>query len=81
MKNIQDWLEDKIEARARFGMAAQDAGEFSMLAGVLRGEAQAEGYDLDDLDDICGGDIAHYLLSYTNSRLPAEAPMRVQTGL
>ena len=69
MKVITDWLDDKLATRRNVLGFVEDAEEFSMLAGALRAEAQAEGYCVSDLVDACGGDICRYLMAMqTGSR-------------
>jgi len=59
---INDWLEDHIEER-RFDLGTtDDPQEFAMLAGVLRSEAAAYGYRMEDLEEVCDGDIPTYLM-------------------
>lgn len=65
MKVIDDWLDDKLAARQMVLGFVEDAGEFSMLAGALRAEAQAEGYSQAALVAACGGDICSYLMQIT----------------
>jgi hypothetical protein len=60
---LDDWLEDRLDER-RFNLApATDAGEFAMLAGVLRAQAITDGYQVEALEGLCGGDIASYLMT------------------
>lgn len=65
MKVIEDWLEDKLAARQKVLGHVEDASEFSMLAGALRAEAQADGYSPAALVTACGGDICSYLMQAT----------------
>lgn len=74
MKVINDWLEDKLAARQMVLGYVEDASEFSMLAGALRAEAQAEGYSTRALVAACGGDICSYLMQATQrSTVPMAA--------
>jgi len=67
MKVINDWLEDKLAARQMVLGYVEDASEFSMLAGALRAEAQADGYAPGALVTACGGDICSYLMQATRT--------------
>lgn len=60
MKTIRDWLEDRLESMNREGFEI-DASAFDQQADLLRAEAQADGYEVSDLDELCNGDIAAYL--------------------
>jgi len=60
VKTIRDWLEDRLESMNREGFEI-DASAFDQQADLLRAEAQADGYEVSDLDELCNGDIAAYL--------------------
>lgn len=62
MTHIKDWLAEALNEREGLPLAAEEASEFCMLAGVLRAQAQAQGFDACQLEDLCGGDIPGYLL-------------------
>jgi len=68
MKNIVDWLEDLLHERRDSFVGSPDSTEFAMLAGVLRACAQAEGYKVEELEALCGGDIPVFLLNQQLAR-------------
>jgi len=57
---IYDWLENKLEEMGREGFEV-DAVAFDQQAEILRAQAQAEGYEVGDLEALCNGDVAAYL--------------------
>ena len=59
MKDMTDWLVS--DDRSEQGHA--DPFEFGMLAGVLRAQADEEGFGADRLEKMCDGDVAGYLMS------------------
>lgn len=75
MKVIDDWLDDKLTARQMVLGYVEEASEFSMLAGALRAEAQADGYSQAALVAACGGDICSYLMQVTQR---STAPMAAE---
>jgi hypothetical protein len=70
MKPIQDWLEDRLDNLPDEGFEV-DSIAFEQQADILRAEAQAEGYEANDLEELCSGDIAAYLRDRRTSKTGA----------
>jgi hypothetical protein len=70
MKPIQDWLEDRLDNLPDEGFEV-DSMAFEQQADILRAEAQAEGYEAVDLEELCNGDIAAYLRDRRTSKTAA----------
>jgi hypothetical protein len=71
---LDDWLEDRLEER-RFNLVpATDHSEYAMLAGVLRAQAISDGYRVEALEDLCGGDITAYLMLMAAPKPPTARP-------
>lgn len=64
MADIANWLSNALAEHDGLDMEAEEVSEYSMLAGVLRAQAEAEGFRADDLERACGGDIPAYLFSH-----------------
>ncbi|MDP9812967.1 hypothetical protein J2W42_005838 [Rhizobium tibeticum] len=60
MKLLHDWLDDKLEELGQAGYE-NDTSMFEKHADLLRAQAEADGYDASDLNELCGGDIAAFL--------------------
>lgn len=69
---IDDWIEDRLEERRFAALPAGEEHDFAMLAGILRAEAEAAGYDLDLLLQVCDGDVTAYLMSRQLRSVAAE---------
>ncbi len=72
MLTIDDWIEGRLEERRFAGLPAGEEHDFAMLAGVIRAEAEAAGYDLDLLVQACDGDVTAYLMSRQLRSVAAE---------
>ncbi|MEY6563358.1 hypothetical protein AB8Y43_15265, partial [Listeria monocytogenes] len=64
---LHDWLEDRISERRGDIGPSSDITEYYLMAGSLKAQALADGYDPNDLDSICGGNIATYILTFLSS--------------
>lgn len=62
MSDIDEWLNTKVSRLRLFAAPTSDPTEFTMLAGILRAEAEAVGHPAEELEDACGGDISRYLM-------------------
>jgi hypothetical protein len=62
MKEMKDWL-DRTVGDDWLEQGQPDPFEFCMLAGVLRAQADAEGFGADRLEKMCDGDVAGYLMN------------------
>lgn len=61
MKNITDWLEDKLDDQSLTSGSGEQSGAYEQQAEALRAEAEADGFSAQQLTEACGGDIAAFL--------------------
>ncbi|TDK39654.1 hypothetical protein E2F50_06005 [Rhizobium deserti] len=65
MQIIDDWLEDWLSEatirRLALYAASEPAADADHLTAQLSHDALADGYDLGQLQDACGGNIRHFL--------------------
>jgi hypothetical protein len=74
MMIITDWLEELLaEQQLRHLPCDGDPSEFGMLAGVLRAQADVQGYPVSELEQACGGDITMHLMHKLASHRSSEA--------
>jgi hypothetical protein len=80
MQIIDDWLEDWLSAALIRRLTLEAAsGPADNMTAQLSHDALADGYDLDQLQDACDGNIRHFLERH-RARLPAAIPAERMAG-
>ena len=67
MKRLEDWLDDKVSELIINPEFIEDATEETANADYLRSIAEDEGYNVGELEQLCGGSIEQYLLEKQNA--------------